>query len=304
MMEISPVDLVVRAALTEDLCENFGKGFEIFQKAGVPELTDVTTDAIFSKENRKAFLISKSDGILSGAEIFKKVFELIDPSLDVEFYKKDGEHFKKQEKIASLNGKVKSILMGERTALNFLGHLSGIATEAGRLSGLLKGSGIRMLDTRKTIPGMRELEKMAVVHGGGVNHRMGLYDMVLIKDNHIDGAGSISQAVNRTRSRYSGRYKIEVESRSMEEVKEALALGVDRILLDNMPRRLVKKAVKVIDKQVEVEVSGNMNRRSIKKLRKVPVDYISAGYITYSAGHSDFSMRIEAVSQQSKKSQV
>ena len=297
MMEMSPVDLVIRAALTEDLCENFGKGLEIFNEGGVPELTDVTTDAVFSKEEREAHIISKSDGILSGAEIFKKVFEIIDPSLEVEFCKKDGEHFKKQEKIAGLKGRVKSVLMGERTALNFLGHLSGIATEAGRLARLLKGTGISILDTRKTIPGMRELEKMAVVHGGGVNHRMGLYDMVLIKDNHIDGAGSVSLAVGKTRSRYGDKYKIEVESRSLEEVKEALSLGVDRIMLDNMSRMMVKKAVRMIDKKIEVEVSGNMTRRSIKRLKKVPVDYISAGYITYSAGHSDFSMRIKAVSQ-------
>jgi nicotinate-nucleotide pyrophosphorylase (carboxylating) len=298
MMELSPVDLVIRAALTEDLCEDFEKGIEIFQKGGAPIFTDVTTDAVFSDEIRVAHLISKSEGILSGAEVFKKVFELIDTGLEVEFFKNDGEHFTRAEKIARLKGRVRSILSGERTALNFLGHLSGIATETGRIADLLKGTAVTILDTRKTIPGLRQLEKMAVVHGGGCNHRMGLYDMVLIKDNHIDGAGSITQAVKKTRSSYGGRYKIEVETRSLEEVEEALELDVDRIMLDNMSRREVKNAVRVIDGKIEVEVSGNIDRRRIKKLRNMPVDYISAGYITNSAGHSDFSMRISEASKE------
>jgi nicotinate-nucleotide pyrophosphorylase (carboxylating) len=292
MTDLLPTDLVIRTALIEDLCLNFRKGFGTFLNGEMPVLTDITTDSVFTAEEKEAHLIAKSDGVISGAEIFKKVFELIDPALDVKFYKKDGEAFRKKEKIASLEGKVGSILKGERTALNFLGHLSGIASETAKLATLLSGTGIRILDTRKTLPGLRELEKMAVVHGGGVNHRMGLYDMILIKDNHIDGAGSITGAVNRVRTRHEDKYKIEVECRSMEEVGEALSLGVDRIMLDNMPRNTVKKAVKMVNQKTEIEVSGNMNMRRIKRLRKVPVDYISAGYITYAAGHSDFSIKI------------
>ncbi|HEB29718.1 MAG TPA: carboxylating nicotinate-nucleotide diphosphorylase [Spirochaetes bacterium] len=291
--DLSPADLVIRAALSEDLCVNFGKGLDAFLRGETPDFIDVTTDAVFSAEEKEAHLMAKSSGIISGAVVFKKVYGLIDPGLAVTFYKKDGEGFKKQEKIASLKGRMRSILAGERTALNFLGHLSGIATETGRLTGLLSGTGIRILDTRKTLPGLRELEKTAVVHGGGVNHRMGLYDMVLIKDNHIDGAGSIAGAVNRVRTRHSDKYKIEVECRSLEEVREALSLGVDRIMLDNMTRSTVKKAVKIVNRKTEIEVSGNMNRRRIKKLRKVHVDYISAGCITYAAGNSDFSMKIK-----------
>ena len=157
---------------------------------------------------------------------------------------------------------------------------------------ILQGTGIKILDTRKTLPGLRILEKQAVVHGGGQNHRMGLFDMVLIKDNHIDAAGSITEAVNKVRSHWGNRYKIEVETRTLEEVKEAFSCGVERIMLDNMKRGLIKKAAELVKDACEIEVSGNMDIKKIKALRKIAIDYISAGYLTYASGQSDFSLKI------------
>lgn len=292
MMYTSPVELAVKAALSEDLCADFSQSFNSLLTGKRTDLIDVTSDAVFSDEENEAVIISKSEGILSGCNAFQKVFQIVDPSLSVTFFKKEGDPFYISEKIVIVKGRIKSILKGERTALNFLGHLSGIATEVGRLVRILEGTRIRILDTRKTLPGLRELEKRAVVHGGGKNHRMGLYDMVLIKDNHIDAAGSITGAVQKVRSLHADRFKIEIECRSLKEVEEALSLGVDRIMLDNMPGKMVKRAVKLIGGKTEVEVSGSMNRRRIKKLRGIPVDYISAGYITNSTVHSDFSMKI------------
>ncbi|MCK4804354.1 MAG: carboxylating nicotinate-nucleotide diphosphorylase [Spirochaetes bacterium] len=291
-MDTSPVDLAVKAALSEDLCADFSESLNDLLTGKRTDLIDVTSDAVFSDDKNEAVVISKSEGVLSGSAVFQKVFQLIDPSLSVIFFKKEGDPFHISEKIVSVKGRVKSILMGERTALNFLGHLSGIATEVSRLVRILEGTRIKILDTRKTLPGLRELEKRAVVHGGGKNHRMGLYDMVLIKDNHIDAAGSITGAVQKVRSIHADRFKIEIECRSMGEVEEALSLGVDRIMLDNMPGKMVKRAVKLIGGKTEVEVSGSMNRKRIKKLRGIPVDYISAGYITNSTAQSDFSMKI------------
>ena len=323
IMDSFSVDLIVKAALIEDLVTGPDEELNRFLKIRKlnpirkPDLIDVTSDAIFEEEEVEASVIAKSNGILSGSIALTKVFEFVDSDLSLSFYKKDGEPFHKNEKIVSLNGRIKSILKGERTALNFLGHLSGIATEVNKLVQILEGTGITILDTRKTLPGLRELEKNAVVHGGGKNHRNGLFDMVLIKDNHIDAAtgkpaigkpakgkptiglpakgkptGSIAAAVKKVRTIYGKRYKIEVETRSHSEVEEALLSEVDRIMLDNMKRSQIKKAVKRIDGKTEIEVSGNMNRKKIKRLGKIPVDYISAGYITYAAGHSDFSLKI------------
>ncbi|MFW6180938.1 MAG: nicotinate-nucleotide diphosphorylase (carboxylating), partial [Spirochaetota bacterium] len=151
---------------------------------------------------------------------------------------------------------------------------------------------IRVLDTRKTLPGLRRLEKQAVVHGGGCNHRMGLYDMVLIKDNHIDAAGGITEAVHRVRERHGGRFPVEVETRSLEEVREAAGLGVDRIMLDNMSRRMMKRACAAVDGRAEIEASGNMTLRRTRRLRRLPLDYLSVGAITCAAGHADFSLQV------------
>jgi len=293
-MDSPYLDLIIKTAISEDLCPYPEERLEISLSAKENELMDVTSDAIFQEEEGSGIIIAKSDGVLSGCLPVKRLYQLLDPALVLKFHKGDGEGFRKKDHILSLQGKVRSILRGERTALNFFGHLSGIATEVQFLVRMLEGTKVKILDTRKTLPGLRELEKKAVLHGGGSNHRMGLYDMILIKDNHIDAAGSIAQAVRRVRQRYGTQYKIEVEARTIEEVQEAVSSGVDRIMLDNMPKSLIKRAVKLISAKAEIEVSGNMNRRNVRKLRGIPVDYLSAGYITNAAGHSDFSMQFQA----------
>jgi nicotinate-nucleotide pyrophosphorylase (carboxylating) len=292
-MNTLSTDFIIKAAISEDLCPDFRKGLGVFLTGKKPEFSDVTTEAIFRKEEGSAKLVAKSEGVLSGSVPFRRVYEIIDPAISVEFFKVDGDVFAKSENVAELKGQVRSVLMGERTALNFLGHLSGIATAVRELVRVLEGSGIKLLDTRKTVPGMRELEKKAVAHGGGMNHRMGLFDMVLIKDNHIDFAGSIQEAVRKVRNLNRDRFKIEVETRSLEEVRLAVASGADRIMLDNMNLKEIQTAVKIINRQAEIEVSGNMDREKIKGLRGIKVDYISAGYITNAAGHSDFSLLIQ-----------
>lgn len=292
-MKNDPVGIIISQALCEDLCADFARGITGMLDGREPRFEDVTSDAVFGDERGEAQVIAKSSGILSGSVAFRRVFEAIDPELSVKFLIEDGRAFKSGDTVAAVSGRVKSILMGERTALNFLGHLSGIATNSRGFVNALGKSRVRILDTRKTLPGLRLLEKEAVVHGGGENHRMGLYDMVLVKDNHIDAAGSITEAVKRVRSRWEDKYRIEVETRNLAEVEEALRAKVDRIMLDNMPRRMVRRAVKLIGGRIEIEVSGNVTRRRVRGMRKLAVNYISAGSITSAAGHADFSLRIE-----------
>ena len=295
MMEAEAFDLVIYCALCEDLCPDFSGCFSGIRRKKQVHFEDVTTGAIFSNEMGRAIVFAKSKGILSGSAPFRRVFEMIDPELRVEFLIDDSQPYSRGDVVAVVEGKLGSILMGERTALNFLGHLSGIATATNNFVKAAGKGGLKILDTRKTIPCLRILEKRAVTHGGGENHRMGLYDMVLIKDNHIDAAGSISEAVKRVRARWGERYKIEVETRNLDEVKDALELKVDRIMLDNMSRRMVKRAVKLIAGRAEVEVSGNMTVGKVRRIRKLPINYISAGSITNAAGHADFSLEIERV---------
>ncbi len=285
-----PLDYIVACALAEDLADDFSRAVHALHEGNYPHFEDITSTSIFSDEQDEAGVIAKNGGTLSGTRVARRVFEMIDTGLEVDFIVEDGKEFFKNDKIARISGNVRSILMGERTALNFLGHLSGIATMTRKLVNALEGTNITVLDTRKTIPGLRMLEKEAVVHGGGKNHRMGLYDMVLIKDNHIDAAGSIKAAVNRVRSRFDGRYRIEVETRNLREVTEALDQDVDRIMLDNMTRTMMQKAVHIIQGRVEIEVSGNITLEKIDELKDLDIDYISAGSITCAAGHSDFSL--------------
>ncbi|MGQ9617251.1 MAG: carboxylating nicotinate-nucleotide diphosphorylase, partial [Spirochaetota bacterium] len=291
--EAKAFDTAIYHALCEDLCPDFSGCFKGIGRKKQVHLEDVTTEAIFSGEMGRAIVFAKSKGILSGSAPFRRVFEMIDPEIKVEFFIDDSQPYSFGDVVAIVEGKLNSILMGERTALNFLGHLSGIATATNNFVKVAGKGRLKILDTRKTIPCLRILEKMAVKHGGGENHRMGLYDMVLIKDNHIDAAGSILEAVNRVWARWGNRYKIEVETRNLEEVKEALELKIDRIMLDNMSRRMVRKAVKLIGGRVEVEVSGNMTVKRVKRMRKLAINYISAGSITNAAGHADFSLEIE-----------
>ena len=210
-------DILIEMALLEDLD---GVG-------------DVTSSAVFSDETDEFYLISKSEGVLCGRRLFEKVMAKVDPSVNVSFHFSDGDALKKGDCVADVSGKVLSILQGERTAINFLSHLSAVATKTARLVKAAEGK-VRILDTRKTLPGYRLLQKYAVKCGGGENHRIGLFDMVLIKDNHQDAAGGLSAAVEKVRAKWGDRYAVEVEVRNADEVKEALACRVDRIMFDNM----------------------------------------------------------------------
>lgn len=251
---------------------------------------DVTTDAVFPNGlgDGTYVLKAKDNGILCGKEVFEMVFKKLDPSLQVTFMHSDGDSVSYGDAVAEINGKIASILKGERTALNFICYLSAIAT---RTNEFVKAAApVKILDTRKTLPGYRHLAKYAVACGGAVNHRIGLYDMVMIKDNHIDGAGGIAQAVNRVREKWGNKYKIEVETRNLAEVEEAVQLNVDRIMLDNMDNETIAKAVKIINGKTEIEASGNMTLERVKTLAGSGVDFISVGELTHSVKVFDFSL--------------
>ncbi|MGB9682594.1 MAG: carboxylating nicotinate-nucleotide diphosphorylase [bacterium] len=254
---------------------------------------DITTELTVDDSLKgRAFIKCKEDGILCGCEVVRDVFLLLDSSLELEFLKRDGDEIVVGEKIIVIKGKFKSILMGERVALNFLSHLSGIATMTNRFVKMLPPS-IKLLDTRKTLPGLRMLEKYAVRVGGGKNHRFGLYDGILIKDNHIIASGGIKQAVEKVKKSAPHYMKIEVEAFSLENVREALDAGVDIILLDNMDVETIKEAINIIDGRVKIEVSGGINSSNIHLLTELPIDFVSVGAITHSAKALDFSLSLE-----------
>lgn len=265
---------------------------KIALKEDLNNIGDITTDAIFKKNNKKEnfILIAKDNGILCGKDIFTSVFKILDKKCIVQFYYNDSNKIKKGNIVAIVTGMVTTILKGERTALNFISHLSGIATKTNLFVEKSKDK-IKILDTRKTIPGLRYLQKYAVSCGGGINHRMGLFDMILIKDNHIDASGSITNAVNLVRKKFGNKYKIEVETRTLKEVEEALSLKVDRIMLDNMDNNTIKEAVKIIDKKIETEVSGNMSIDNIQEMAEIGIDYISFGELTHTIKVFDFSLK-------------
>lgn len=255
---------------------------------------DITSRAIFPKKQNAVFiLIAKDDGILCGIEPFITVFKTLNKSIQISTYSSDGDSIQKGEVVARVEGNLTDILAGERTSLNLISHLSGIATKTAQFVHA-SGGKIRILDTRKTLPGMRILQKYAVTTGGGQNHRMGLFDMVLIKDNHIDAAGSITTAVERTRSRWGTRFKIEVETRNLDEVAEALNVGVDRIMLDNMDNTLMKEAVALVAGRTETEASGNMTFERLSTLADTGVDYVSFGELTHTVRVFDFSLKQES----------
>ncbi len=251
---------------------------------------DITTEAIFANEEDSFVLLSKSYGILCGMDFFQETFHIVDSNCNIEFNFKDGSKITNGDIVASINGRISSILKAERTALNFISHLSAIATKTGDFV-REAGDRCKILDTRKTIPGLREFEKYAVRCGGGNNHRMGLYDMVMIKDNHIDSAGSIKKAVGKIRKKWGSKFKIEVETRNPEEVKQALIAKADRIMLDNMSLDMMKEAVKMIAGKSEVEASGNMTLRRIRSVAATGVDFISVGELTHSVKAFDFSLQ-------------
>lgn len=254
---------------------------------------DLTSEAVI--ENRlsgKAIIVAKQEGIIAGLPVAKMVFQMVNPRIIFNQLKQDGERIKKKEKVASIQGKVKTILAAERTALNFLQRLSGIATLTAKYVEKIKGTRAKILDTRKTTPGLRVLEKYAVKAGGGENHRMGLFDMILIKENHIKAAGGISDAIKRARSKYP-RQKIEVEVRSLSELREAIESKPDWIMLDNMKIQQMKKAVKMIRStgpNIKIEASGGINLRNVRKIALTGVDFISVGALTHSAPALDLSL--------------
>ena len=253
---------------------------------------DVTTNAVMrDAEQGRADLICKQDGVIAGLPVFQRVFELLDDKIQVKMYYKDGDDVKKGDLLAEVTGDIRAILSGERTALNFLQRMSGIATYTRSVAKLLEGSGIKLLDTRKTTPNMRIFEKYAVKTGGGYNHRYNLSDGVLIKDNHIGAAGGVTQAVRMAREYAPFVRKIEVEVENLDMVREAVDAGADIIMLDNMSHEDMKRAVELIAGRAETECSGNITKENIAKMADIGVDYVSSGALTHSAPILDVSLK-------------
>ncbi len=271
------INEIIRRALAEDL----GGG-------------DVTTDSIVSQDSEvSGRFIAKSAGVVAGWDVVRATFRLVDERVKLFQSVSDGAEVKAGESIGRVVGPGRAILSGERVALNFLQRMSGIATATRRFVEAAAGTRAVILDTRKTAPGLRVLDKLAVRIGGASNHRTGLYDMVLIKDNHIAEAGGIIEAVRRVKKSLAANLKIEVEVRNLDELSEAVELGVDRILLDNMSIPEMRRAVKIVGGKVPLEASGNMNIRRIKAVAATGVDFISVGALTHSVIAMDISLMIE-----------
>ncbi len=239
-------------------------------------------------------LILKETGVVAGLELAKIIFNVIDPGVQINVLSSDGVYYEKGSILATAIGNAQSLLKGERLMLNLLQRLSGIATQTRVVVDLVKNTSVKLLDTRKTTPGLRMLEKWAVTMGGGYNHRIGLYDMIMLKDNHIDSSGGITTAVNKTKKYLADNQldlKIEVETRNLDEVNEALAVGVDRIMLDNFTPSLCVEAVKIIAGQCETEASGGITLSNIKEYAESGVTYISLGYLTHSVKALDISFK-------------
>lgn len=259
---------------------------------------DITTNSIIPGDLiTKASMKAKTPGVIAGLSVAEYVFRLLDPNITWEPLVADGDFVEKGRIILNIKGSFRALLTGERTALNFLQRMSGIATETAKYTAVLKNTSTQILDTRKTVPGLRLLDKYAVRMGGGTNHRIGLYDMVLIKDNHIKVAGGISNAVEQVRKTAGTGIKIEVETTNMEEVQEALEMKVDMIMLDNMTNQMMSEAVKKINKNAKVEASGNMTLERVKDVAETGVDFISIGALTHSVKAMDISMNIEEIKE-------
>jgi nicotinate-nucleotide pyrophosphorylase (carboxylating) len=252
---------------------------------------DVTTNSIVAAEvTAKARIIAKQNGVVAGLSIAQAVFLMLDGEMHLASNVSDGTKATSGQTLIELQGSARAILTGERTALNFLGRMSGIATLTNQFVAAIAGTKATILDTRKTAPGLRKLDKLAVQHGGGGNHRAGLYDMVLIKDNHIDSAGSIRDAVRLVRAS-NDDLEIEVEAKSIKEVQEALDCGVKRILLDNMSLAEMREAVAINEGRAKLEASGNITLRNVREIAETGVDFISVGALTHSAPAFDVSLR-------------
>ena len=253
---------------------------------------DITTNAVMRERREgEVDLICKEDGIIAGLWVFERVFTLLDPSTTVTLFVKDGDEVKKGQKMGVVTGDIRVLLSGERTALNYLQRMSGIATYTRSVAKLLEGTKTKLLDTRKTTPNMRIFEKYAVRTGGGYNHRYNLSDGVLLKDNHIGAAGSVKKAVELAREYAPFVRKIEVETETLEMVKEAVEAGADIIMLDNMSLEMMKEAVDYIDGRASTECSGNVTKENAAQLAAAGVDYISSGALTHSAPILDISLK-------------
>lgn len=271
------VDNLIKTALLEDI-----------------NYCDVTTDYLIPAEQMgKGKLVAKAEGILCGVEVAARVFELIDSDIKIEILIKDGESVKYGDEIMRLEGRTASLLKGERTALNLIQHMSGIATAANQATKLVEGNNASIADTRKTLPGMRPLQKYAVMTGGAKNHRYNLSDAAMLKDNHIDAAGGITAAVTTLRKKIGHMTKIEVETRNLDELKEALAVGADIIMLDNMSPELMKEAVEITDGRAVLEASGGITNETLRAVAESGVDIISIGALTHSVKAFDISMYIK-----------
>lgn len=255
---------------------------------------DVTTDYLISDDSvSTAKFIAKDSGVLCGIDIALRVFTLLGDKTEFDIKRRDGDKVEKGDIIATITGKTKVLLKGERTALNLLQHLSGIATMTNRLVKLAEGTNATITDTRKTLPGLRSLQKYAVTVGGGKNHRYNLSDCAMLKDTHLDAYGSITNAVSAIREKLGHTVMIEVETRNINEVREALNAGADIIMLDNMDCGTMKEAVKIVSGKAKLEASGNITEETIVSIAKTGVDIISVGAITHSVKAFDISMRIE-----------
>ncbi len=273
-MKEHTIDSIIDAALREDMPQG-----------------DITSENIIAVDSRfRAIILAKENGILAGLDVARRVFEKIDPGVEFKKEKNDGQKFRDGETLAVLQGASISLLKGERTALNFLQRMSGIATTTGMFVQALEGTETKILDTRKTTPGLRSLEKYAVKMGGGQNHRQNLSEMVLIKDNHLKLVGSISEAVKRAKERIAPGIKVEVEATCLAEVQEAVRGGADMVMLDNMRIDKMKEVIKWVGGKVPLEASGSVTLEKIKEIAALGIDFISVGSLTHSYKSVDISM--------------
>lgn len=271
------IDEIIKTAIDEDV-----------------NYLDISSEYIFAPEHRsEAYFLAKADGVLSGIDVAMRVFELLDDTFECTLHKRDGEKIKKGDIIAEFSGSTAALLKGERTALNLIQHMSGIATAANRAAKAVEGTKVSIADTRKTLPGLRALQKYAVTCGGGKNHRFNLSDAAMLKDNHIDAAGGITAAVTALRKKCGHMVNIEVETRNLDEVKEALAAGASIIMLDNMTNDEMSEAVKLVDGRALLEASGNITEENLREKAETGVDIISMGALTHSVKAFDISMKFK-----------
>ena len=268
-------DQLIRMALQEDITSE-----DVSTNAVMPTATKGTVD-----------LIAKEDGVVAGLDIYARVFTILDEKTEIDFHCKDGDEVKKGDLMATVTGDIRVLLSGERVALNYLQRMSGIATYTRQVAKLLEGSNVTLLDTRKTTPNCRVFEKYAVRVGGGCNHRYNLSDGVLLKDNHIGAAGSVTKAVQMAKAYAPFVRKIEIEVETLDQVKEAVEAGADIIMLDNTTPEVMKQAVELIDGRAQTECSGNITKENIQKIREIGVDFVSSGALTHSAPILDISMK-------------